>query len=134
MRRDPIVFDMEYEVFHVPSVVLDFSWLQRFVGATQLRAVMASSQRDRHKVAVAIEMAKENYERHGAGCCLHVVLDDGNLGRSHVEFCLRQPDCCAECIRLGRLLLRLTPLERVMVFRVNHRAECCSDEDVLPED
>lgn len=108
--------------------------LQNIVGARQMVAVMAAYNRDQHRVAKAIWLANQNFEQHGAGCCLHIVLADGNLERSHIVWCLQQPDCCVECKILGKLLLTCSPLERVMVFRANHSAECCSDEKVLPED
>lgn len=43
----------------------------------------------------------------GAGCCLHIVLDDGNFEREHVEWCLENAKhgICAE---VATLLLYLT--------------------------
>lgn len=54
------------------------------------------------------------YNRHQAGCCLHIVLDDGNLADDDVEFCLL--DALEldhqDCAHLARLLLRMSRTQR----------------------
>lgn len=72
-------------------------------------------------------LAQLIYNRHSGGCCLHIVLDDGNVDNDHVEFCLKEAsvnehqDCFAlavllrECsrtqrIKLGHLMTRCTEL------------------------
>lgn len=34
-----------------------------------------------------IELCKEFYKTNGAGGCLHIVLDDGNLYQGNIQFC-----------------------------------------------
>lgn len=43
----------------------------------------------------------------GCGCCLHIVLDDGNFEEDHVRYCLEhaQHGICRE---VAELLLKLT--------------------------
>lgn len=45
-----------------------------------------------------------------SGCCLHIVLDDGNTSRRDVEFCLKyaEENDCQQCLRLGLKLLGLS--------------------------
>ena len=43
----------------------------------------------------------------GTGCCLHVVLDDGNFERRHVEYCLSYAKH-GVCREVAELLLHLT--------------------------
>lgn len=46
---------------------------------------------------------------HPAGCCLHVVLDEGNLSNSAVHHCLSiaygnaHPVCVGLCLLLGQM-------------------------------
>jgi hypothetical protein len=43
----------------------------------------------------------------GCGCCLHIVLDDGNWERHHVEWCLEHAEH-GICKEVAELLLKLT--------------------------
>ena len=43
----------------------------------------------------------------GCGCCLHVVLDDGNYERQHVQWCLDNAKH-GVCQEVAELLLHLT--------------------------
>ena len=36
--------------------------------------------------------AKQVYDVGGVGCCLHIVLDDGNLNDGDVDFCIRRAE------------------------------------------
>lgn len=58
------------------------------------------------KLAAAVSMIESIYRRHAAGCCLHVVLDDGNYGC--VQWCLDQPEICAECRECANVLLTMS--------------------------
>ena len=65
----------------------------------------------------ADELAQSIYDRHSAGCCLHIVLDDGNVEDGHVSFCLdeaRKRDC-RECEQLATMMLAMTPRDRARV-------------------
>ena len=55
------------------------------------------------------------YRRHSAGCCWHVVLDDGNVGQTTVSWCAEQikqgkPHWCGnlDCWQLADLLPRMS--------------------------
>lgn len=36
-----------------------------------------------------LPLVKALYKRNSAGCCLHVLLDDGNVGDSTAAYCLQ---------------------------------------------
>lgn len=54
------------------------------------------------------------YKRHGVGCCLHMVVDDGNVKQSDIDYCLnyalerKHPDC----IEAAEMLARMTKTQR----------------------
>lgn len=50
----------------------------------------------------------------GAGCCLHIVLDDGNVNDSSVDFCIKcaQDEGHPECEALARLLRQMSRTQR----------------------
>ena len=60
------------------------------------------------------------YRRHAAGCCLHIVLDDGNVGDEHVDFCIQwatdhnHPDC----LSLAKLLRHMSRTQRKKLYEV----------------
>ncbi len=64
---------------------------------------------------------REIYARHGAGCCWHVVLDDGNTGRAFIEStCWNALQArCEGCIAAGVLFLQAseTQLRKARYFR-----------------
>jgi hypothetical protein len=56
------------------------------------------------------------------GCCLHIVLDDGNLEDAHVSHCL---ECAREkghedCIAAAQALLQMTRTQRGKVMHRTH--------------
>ena len=58
------------------------------------------------------------YARHCAGCCAHIVTDDGNVEQESAEFCLQRaqerghPDCLALC----EALVLMTPTQRHKLY------------------
>lgn len=52
-----------------------------------------------------VPVIRSIYGRHGAGCCWHVVLDDGNF--SSRDFCAKwaKDEGCAGCIEATPMLL-----------------------------
>jgi hypothetical protein len=50
----------------------------------------------------------------GAGCCLHIVLDDGNIQDDHVAFCLNKARERGhlECIACAEKLLLMSKTQR----------------------
>lgn len=73
---------------------------------------------NRPKVPEVMPLVHALYERHSAGCCLHIVLDDGNLEDSSVEFCegFAREQGHAECQRLARLLGQMTWTQRNKLY------------------
>lgn len=78
-----------------------------------------------------IPYARKVYARHSAGCCAHIVLDDGNVDNADVDYCLgyaldnlhtnegdeissrlAQADCVALCL----LLNAMTKTQRSELF------------------
>lgn len=49
------------------------------------------------------------YEHHGAGCCMHITTDDGNIEDVHVQHCLKIAVTAEHmhCIALASLLLTI---------------------------
>ena len=68
----------------------------------------------------AVALARLIYARHAAGCCLHVVLDDGNTDDESVAHCVpfaaaseaEEPGVHHQCIELAGLLVSMTPRQR----------------------
>lgn len=54
------------------------------------------------------------YDRSPVGCCLHIVLDDGNVKDDHVRFCIEQAkeQKCESCLRLAEILLQMSKTQR----------------------
>jgi hypothetical protein len=55
----------------------------------------------------------------GVGCCLHLVLDDGNTNDSSVEFCIgiAEERGHADCVVLGRMLRSMSKTQRAKLGR-----------------
>ncbi len=54
------------------------------------------------------ELIDRIYERHSAGCCWHIVLDDDNWDFDCIDHCIEwaKENNCDECMQLGTLLAR----------------------------
>lgn len=65
------------------------------------------------------EQYREIYDRtkNPGYCCLHIVIDDGNVEDGHVRWCLENAASKkhADCEELARFLLTLCPSERLSV-------------------
>ena len=57
------------------------------------------------------------YDAHGAGCCLHIVLDDATVERDSVDFCSGEAyrDGHHACAELARALRRMRLVDRLRV-------------------
>ena len=70
---------------------------------------------------VAAERLRQNiYDRPGGGvgCCLHIVLDDGNVDDSHVEWChIKAIDNGHhDCVMLATYVLRMSKTQRTKMY------------------
>ena len=61
------------------------------------------------------------YERHAAGCCAHIVVDDDNIRDSDAEFCLEQAkeQGHKDCIVLCEALVKMSPTQRHKLYRAD---------------
>jgi hypothetical protein len=59
----------------------------------------------------------------GAGCCLHIVLDDGNVHDDNVGFCIERADEVGHerCLKLARTLLLMSRTQRLKLYRSARR-------------
>lgn len=59
----------------------------------------------------------------GAGCCLHIVLDDCNVRDVFVRACLEsaQSRSCFGCALVAALMLRMTKTQRLKLGHGNFR-------------
>ncbi len=66
-------------------------------------------------VPEVLPLVNRIYESSGAGCCLHVVLDDGNLENESVMWSKNHAITQQHelCIRVGRLLRRMSVKQRI---------------------
>jgi hypothetical protein len=74
-------------------------------------------------VPEVLPIVREYYEEHAAGGTLHIVLDDGNVDDSDVQFCIdyarRQGDNAG--VFLGQILLRMSKTQRLKLHRSSKR-------------
>lgn len=59
------------------------------------------------------------YARHSAGCCLHIVLDDGNTEDDSVEWCIGHAikNECYQCTVIGFVLRVMSRTQRGKLSR-----------------
>jgi hypothetical protein len=74
--------------------------------------------RDRPTVPEVLPLVRRIYERHCAGCCLHIVTDDGNIEQGHVDFCVQQAkdQQHADCLAAAEMLAAMTETQRRKVY------------------
>ncbi len=67
-------------------------------------------------VAAILPLVQRHYANPGgsAGCCLHIVLDDGNLGDEHVIYCVKvaKHKGHKDCEGLARILFCMSKTQR----------------------
>lgn len=74
-------------------------------------------------VPEVLPLVQALYARHAAGCCLHIVLEDGNVDDASVEFCITEASARAhdECHELAVLLGTMSRTQRAKLAA--HRGE-----------
>jgi hypothetical protein len=79
--------------------------------------------RDRPTVPDVLPIVKAIYERHCAGCCLHIVTDDGNAEQECAEFCLTyaRDQGHEDCIQAAEMLVQMTETQRFEVYKRKER-------------
>ena len=68
------------------------------------------------------KMIQQLYNRHSAGCCLHVVLDDENLEDLHVDSCIEfaVKNHHSECELLARAIRQLNEEQRAQLLKTQY--------------
>jgi len=78
----------------------------------------------RPTVPDVLPLVRRLYERHSAGCCWHVVLDDGNVGDGIVAETAADarahPCGAAECLELATLLPQMSTTQRRKLRALAH--------------
>jgi hypothetical protein len=73
---------------------------------------------DRPTVPDVLPLVRQIYERHCAGCCLHIMTDDCNIEQGHADFCLdwakRQGH--DDCIRAAEMMVQMTETQRKRIY------------------
>jgi len=84
-----------------------------FAGAVHRKAT------DRPTVPDVLPLVREIYKSHAAGCCLHILTDDGNVADDHAEFCLKtaREEGHLVCQRAAEMLVAMTRTQRLRVYR-----------------
>lgn len=74
---------------------------------------------DRPTVPDVMPYVQSVYRRHAAGCCLHVLTDDGNVGDSTADFISETAVASghADCIRAASMLRQMTRTQRTKVYK-----------------
>ena len=72
-------------------------------------------------VPEVLPLVRAIYERHCAGCCLHIMTDDGNVEQDSAEFCLQWAieRGHEDCIAAARLLVQMSPTQRGKIARIH---------------
>jgi hypothetical protein len=96
------------------EIVDDETW-----DAHDRKAITEGAKRAKPTVPEVAPLVRALYEVHPAGCCLHIVLDDGNVQDSNVQFCL---DLAVErghasCAALAVLLGGMSKTQRTKLAR-----------------
>lgn len=60
---------------------------------------------------------------HRVGGHLHIAIEDGNLERGHIQFCLDEAerDGCAHCVLVAWLMLQMTRRQLAKVYAGTYR-------------
>lgn len=72
-----------------------------------------------------LPLVRALYARHCAGCCLHILLDDGNVEDAHADFCIdyAMGEGHAECLRLAQLLRAMSKTQRRKLSALAYRGD-----------
>lgn len=70
-------------------------------------------------LARCVDLLDRIYARHAAGCCLHIVTDDGNVRDRDVIFCfnLALQNCHDDCLEAAWILATFSKTRRRKVTR-----------------
>lgn len=74
------------------------------------------------RVPDVLPLVRRLYAKNRAGCCLHIVLDDGNVRDADVQFCVKYAQDAGhpECEELARALLLMSKTQRLRLGGLAH--------------
>ena len=69
---------------------------------------------NRPTVPQVLPLVRAIYEKHCAGCCLHIVTDDDNCEQSSADCCVdtARERGHADCLQAAEMLAQMTPTQR----------------------
>ncbi len=72
----------------------------------------------RPTVSEVLPLVNAVYHRHCAGCCLHILTDDGNVEDGHAKFCLKQAQeqGHADCLAAAGKLMLMSKTQRRKIY------------------
>jgi len=78
-----------------------------------------NKSRTRPTVPDVLPLVRKVYDQHGAGCCLHVVVDDGNWQQCFADSCLEwaRENGHPDCIAAAEMLAQMTGTQRKKVYK-----------------
>ena len=72
---------------------------------------------NRPTVPDVITLVREIYARHCAGCCLHIITDDGNCAQDHADWCLEYArEKNDGCIPAAEAIAQMTDTQRRKLY------------------
>ena len=76
---------------------------------SQLGIDLRLDERSERYKSAAAELIESVYSRNGAGCCMHIATDDGNIKDCDLLHCLSfaMRRECYECVALAGMLLTI---------------------------
>lgn len=76
---------------------------------------------DKPTVTDVLPLVRSLYKRKGGevGCCLHIVLDDGNVNDGHVDFCEKtaRDSGHEDCLLIAGKLKLMSKTQRIKIYR-----------------
>ena len=77
----------------------------------------AGTEQDKLRSRI-LKRLEQLWARSSAGCCLHIIVEDGNLLDAHVEFCIKKAmqQGHSECEALARDIRMLTESQRRVIL------------------
>lgn len=71
-------------------------------------------------IAEVLPLVESLYSEHPAGCCLHIVLDDGNVRDSDVDFCRQWAidHKHEDCEKLALKLRSMSRTQRAKLYKL----------------
>lgn len=72
------------------------------------------------------EMISQIYDEHRAGCCLHIITDDGNIRDPDVKFCVEYAKKQGHqlCYEVACAISKMSELERAHLLEMGWCPKC----------